>query len=39
MPNAQVVADRFHGMTQIDRELDTRIFDSIKSTYSVLECH
>jgi transposase len=24
MPNAQVVADRFHVMTQINKELDTQ---------------
>ncbi len=39
MPNAQVVADRFHVMTQINKELDTQrkrekrnIKDSIKKS-------
>ena len=44
IPNAQVVADRFHVMTQINRELDSKrkrekrkIEDSIKKTKSKLD--
>jgi transposase len=37
MPNAQVIADRFHVMTQINQELDTQIKREKRNTEELIK--